>query len=79
MDRTIAEPVLMHETGTHQFFVQSPGMVIAKEKGGNGSLDLFSVSVEALLMLEIAQTLQDIRTWGIAQNQEAGQAVYNRR
>jgi hypothetical protein len=39
-------------------------------------MDSVNPSLEALLLLDIAQSLADIRLWGIAQNQEYGQTTW---
>lgn len=63
----------VHETATHEFFVDRFSNVYSRSKDDSGRLK--TQSVEALLLLDIAQTLADIRQWGVAQNLPYGQKV----
>lgn len=62
----------VHETAEVKFYVIG-GVVEARTKAG---LNLPDGVVANLLLLDIAQSLLDIRLWGIAQNHECGQTTW---
>lgn len=66
------EDQVVHETADVKFYVIG-GEVVARTKDGN---KLPPALVSNLLLLDIAQSLADIRHWGIAQNHEYGQTTW---
>jgi hypothetical protein len=69
------ERVKLHETATHQFFQMKDGSVWQSEKASGKAAQIHSL--DTLLLLDIAQSLCDIRLWGIAQHTDIGQRTYN--
>lgn len=63
------QPTPEYSSATHQFFVDNFSWVRAVSKDGG---TLKEQSVEALLLLEIAKQLEDIRSWGVAQRVPRG-------
>lgn len=74
MSDSRTEEQVVHETAEVKFYVIG-GEVVARSKNGD---KLPPALTSNLLLLDIAQSLADIRHWGIAQNHEYGQATWVR-
>lgn len=68
-------PEIVHETASAQFYINPLGCVSARAKATGNSLP--STEIQLLLLLDIAQSLTDIRLWGIAQHNDGGQRTYD--
>lgn len=67
------ETKAVHETADVQFYVVG-GEVEARRKSDGSNLP--PAMIPNLLLLDIAQSLLDIRLWGVAQHTEYGQTTW---
>lgn len=65
----------LHETTTHIISMRSDGRIVWTHKETQRT-DSAIPSLEALLLLDIAQSLMDIRLWGVAQENDYGQKTW---
>ena len=71
----LTEEQKLHETTTHVISMRDDGRIVWTNKVTQRT-DSAIPSLEALLLLDIAQSLLDIRLWGLSQNSEGGQRTY---
>jgi len=69
------EPRAVHEAHGVKFYIVG-GCVEGRRKADGCKLP--DGLLPSLLLLDIAQTLLEIKRWGIAQESEVGQPVYDR-
>lgn len=76
MSTRTEETNAVHETGDMRFYVVG-GEVVALRKSDGSTLP--PSVIPNLLLLDIAQSLLEIRRWGIAQDSEYGQTTWVKR
>lgn len=73
-DMTEDPVTVVHETASAQFYIGPLGTLSARVKATGNTLP--SNEMQLLLLLDIAQSLADIRLYGVDQHQDYGQKTW---